>query len=102
MKLYNCFHIEDNEIKQEFKAYYLTQEDVKNWITKNFEITKSNNFSDKIQDYYNFAQNNEGISLKEATEKFHFTRIDWDKLVKVLEENNEITRLPNNAIVWRK
>lgn len=102
MKLYNCFHIEDNEIKQEFKAFYFTQEDLKKWISENFEVKNTHNFSDKIQDYYNFSQKNEWISFKEAIEKFNFTRTEWDKFVKILEKNHEIKRLSNNSIIWKK
>lgn len=94
--------VEDNEIKQEFKAYLLEQEVLKEWIVKNFEGITSEIFPEKIQDYYNFAKKNEGISLREATETFHLTRAEWDSFVKILEERNEIQRLPNNAIVWRK
>lgn len=99
---YRTMFVEDNEIKQEFKAYLLEQEALKEWIVKNFEGITSEMFPEKIQDYYNFAKKNEGISLKEATETFHLTRAEWDSFVKILEERNEIQRLPNNAIVWRK
>lgn len=62
--------VEDNEIKQEFKAYLLEQEILKEWIVKNFEAQKSEILPEKIQDYYNFARKNDKISHKEAKETF--------------------------------
>lgn len=66
---HNCFHIEDNTIKKEFKAYYFSQQDLISWIDKNFERQKefANN---KINDYLAFAKANNKISFKTATEKF--------------------------------
>lgn len=55
-----------------------------------------------MQDYYDFAKQKDGISYKEATEEFDFTRSKWDKFVRILEENGEIERLPNNSIIWKK
>lgn len=99
---YKTVMIEDNSIKQEFKAYLLEQEVLKEWIWKNFAITKNHDFSEKMQDYYSFAKQKDGISYKEATEEFDFTRSEWDKFVRILEENNEIERLSNKTIIWKK
>lgn len=94
--------MEDNEIKQEFKAYLLTQDDIRTFIQENFERQNIENLSDKIQDYYNFAKENNKISFKEATEIFSLSRSEWDKFIKQLEENHEIERLANNSIIWKK
>lgn len=99
---YKTVMIEDNSIKHEFKAYLLEQEALKEWIWKNFATTKNHDFSEKMQDYYDFAKQKDGISYKEATEEFDFTRSEWDKFVRILEENSEIERLPNNSIIWKK
>lgn len=90
MKQNNCFHVEDNVIIREFKSYFLSQMEVKTWMEENFleknlqEIEK--NFSQKMQDYYNFAKQNNYISLKEAMNRFDFSRTDWNKFIALLEK----------------
>lgn len=90
MKQNNCFHVEDNAIVREFKSYFLSQMEVKTWMEEHFleknlqEIEK--NFSQKMQDYYNFAKQNNYISLKEAMNRFDFSRTDWNKFIALLEK----------------
>lgn len=69
MRQYNCFHVEDGSIQQEFKAYYLTQQVIKEWIDMNFQReTPFKNI--KINEYLQYAKTQDGIFYKEATEKF--------------------------------
>lgn len=88
-------------MQQEFKAYYFTQQVLKEWIDSNFQketIFKNEN----INEYLRHAKKQDVISYKEATEKFGLTRSDWGKMIQFLEREKAIDRLPNNTIIWRK
>lgn len=102
MKKYNCFYIEDNEILQEFKAYLTKNEDIKKWIDENFSYENSTELSEKILDYYRFAKEQNKISHKEATKNFWLTQKEWEIFIGHIEWKNEIERLPNNTIIWKK
>ncbi len=98
---YNCIHIENNELQEEFKSYFFSQIELIDWIEKNFK--KYTQFEkDNINDYFKYAEENNEISMKIAQEKFKLTRTDWDKFISYIEENNLIERLPNNKIIWKK
>ena len=84
-----------------FKAYYFTQQVLKEWIDANFQketIFKNEN----INEYLTHAKKQDAISYKEATEKFGLTRSDWDKMIQFLEREKAINRMSNNTIIWRK
>ena len=89
---YNCLYFEDFEIKSEFKAYYFNQEDILEWVNRNFE--KIDIFHDsKINDYYRFALWKWELSMQKAMwVDFKLTRKNWDNMIVRLSADWKIER----------
>ena len=97
---YNCLHIWESKIKQEFRAYLMEQVILRPWIEETFKIEKM--FKDeKINSYYNYVIKNKTFIRKEAFEDFELNEKAWNKVKEKLKEQDLIEEVAWKGYIFK-
>lgn len=77
--------IQENKFKTEFKGYFLTQDELKNWVEENFEMKNEDieisNLSEKVQKYITYSRSKNDIDKQQAIQMFGLSEYEWKEFI---------------------
>lgn len=97
--------IQENKFKTEFKGYFLTQDELKNWVEENFEMKNEDieisNLSEKVQKYITYSRSKNDIDKQQAIQMFGLSESEWKEFIYFWETNNLIIKEKGKKIIWK-
>lgn len=97
---FTALHMEGLTLKQKFKPYFITKEDLESYVNANFK--KAFRFeNERIGIYYDKVLRTGELNFRESQEApYLLTRANWDEMIAYLDKEKLIVRNPNKSLTF--